>query len=195
MVQDLRKIWKTSEPEEIGKDPVRFLGMNVKKFQEGEKEVWYVTQEPYIQDLLAKYEDAERKIPITRDQAAMEPEEGSPALEKIRRCQKEVGELLWLVTRSRPDIMFAVARMGANITKAAFKGAGNGITSERILEKDSRRRTQVFSVDRGGRDSSLFGLVFCSRERRKPWKLHHHGQRGSAVLEIGSTVVDYCEHC
>lgn len=120
VVRDLRKMWRTSEPEEIGKDPVRFLGMNVKKFKGG-REVWYVTQEPYVQDLLAKYEDSERKIPITRDQAAMEPEEGSPALEKIRQCQKEVGELLWVVTRSRPDIMFAVARMGANVTKAATK--------------------------------------------------------------------------
>ena len=121
VVRELRKMWKTSEPEEIGKDPVRFLGMNVKKFKEGEKEVWYVTQEPYIQDLLGRYEDQVRKIPITRDQAAMEPEKGSPTLEEVRRCQKEVGEVLWVVTRSRPDLMYAVARMGANVTKAASK--------------------------------------------------------------------------
>ena len=121
VVEALRRMWKTSEPEEIGKDPTRFLGMNVKKFEEGGRDVWYVTQEPYVTDLLAKYDDQERRIPITRDQAAMEPEEGSPALEQVRRCQKEVGEILWVVTRSRPDLMFPVARMGANVTKSPIK--------------------------------------------------------------------------
>ena len=56
MVRDLRRMWRTWEREEIGKDPVRFLGMNVKKFKEEEaREVWYVTQE-----LLANYEHSER---------------------------------------------------------------------------------------------------------------------------------------
>ena len=124
VVAELRRMWRISEPEEIGKDPTRFLGMNVKTFEEEGREVWYVTQEPYIRDLLARYEDKEKKI------AAMEPEEGSPALEEARRCQKEVGEVLWLVTRFRPDLMYAVARMGANVTKAAT----------RVLEKASQVR-------------------------------------------------------
>ena len=121
VVQELRRMWRTSEPEEIGKDPTRFLGMNVKKFEEEGRDVWYVTQEPYVQDLLAKYEVQEKKVPITRDQSSMEADENPPGLEKVRRCQKEVGEILWVVTRSRPDLMFSVARMGANVTKASTK--------------------------------------------------------------------------
>ena len=87
VVAELRRMWRISEPEEIGKDPTRFLGMNVKKFEEEGREVWYVTQEPYIRDLLARYEGKEKKIPITRDQAAMEPEDGSPALEEVSKVQ------------------------------------------------------------------------------------------------------------
>ena len=52
--------------------------------------MWYVTQEPYVTDLLAKYDDQERRIPITRDQAAMEPEEGSPALEQVRDVRRRL---------------------------------------------------------------------------------------------------------
>ena len=44
-----------------------------------------------------------------------------PTVEKVRKCQKAAGEVLWLVTRTRPDIMFAVARMGANVTRATKK--------------------------------------------------------------------------
>ena len=71
---------------------------------------------------MSRYESEEtvreRRTPITRDQSIMEEDPETPALHQVRRCQKEVGELLWLVTRTRPDLMFSVARMGANVTKA-----------------------------------------------------------------------------
>ena len=35
----------------------------------------------------------------------------------MRRCQKVVGELLWLLTRTRPDLMYRIARLGSNVTK------------------------------------------------------------------------------
>ena len=33
-------------------------------------------------------------------------------------AQKEVGELLWLVTRTRPDLMYSVSRMGSMVLTA-----------------------------------------------------------------------------
>ncbi|CAL1129507.1 unnamed protein product [Cladocopium goreaui] len=114
--------WATSKPEYVGEHPVRFLGMEVKKERkaEDEREVWYVTQESYISDLLSKEHGLkERKIPISRDQSLMETTADPPTAEQIKQCQKEVGEALWLVTRTRPDLMFAVSRMGSNITKSA----------------------------------------------------------------------------
>ena len=55
-----------------------------------------------------------RKIPITRDhdfEIEEEEEKEAITVEAIRRAQKVVGELLWTVTRSRPDAMFAVAKV------------------------------------------------------------------------------------
>ena len=117
------KTWTTSKPEFVSEEAVRFLGMEVKKHPKGkdiEGEVWFVTQESYISDLLSKEEGLkEKKIPISRDQSIMEPTRDPPTPDQIKQCQKEVGEALWLVTRTRPDLMFPVSRMGSNITKAA----------------------------------------------------------------------------
>ena len=38
--------------------------------------------------------------------------------EEVRRAQKEVGELLWLATRTRPDIAFVTSRMSQQILTA-----------------------------------------------------------------------------
>eukprot|EP00435_Cladocopium_sp_Y103_P040556 s71_g11.t1 len=59
-----------------------------------------------------------KKIPLTKDQSLMEPSNVAPTVDQIRSCQKAVGEVLWLTTRARPDIMYAVSRMGSSSTKA-----------------------------------------------------------------------------
>ena len=86
---------------------------------------WFVTQDSYVRDLLERHDQEKdpkklrtRKVKITRDLTAMEEDPEPPSLKEVRQCQKEVGELLWLVTRTRPDIMFSIARMGAHVTKA-----------------------------------------------------------------------------
>jgi len=78
-----------------------------------------VTQQSYTTDMVQKETDPKaKKIPISRDQAKMEPSTEAPTTEMIRAAQKAVGEVLWLTTRARPDIMFTVARMGSSVTKA-----------------------------------------------------------------------------
>ena len=130
LLKEFQSIWVTSKPEWVSSSPVRFLGMEVTKEMDPEtqREVWLITQESYIKDLVRCQEEEkeeeevkEKKIPISRDQAAMEVDEEPPNIEKVRKCQKAVGEVLWLVTRTRPDIMFSVARMGANVTRATKK--------------------------------------------------------------------------
>ena len=81
---------------------------------------WSFNQQAYIRDLLGRYEDGEkvRKIPIIRDQAAMNHDVTPPSPEGVKSCQKVIGELLWLVTRTRPDLMFGVSRMGASVLKS-----------------------------------------------------------------------------
>ena len=41
-----------------------------------------------------------------------------PTPEGVKSCQKVIGELLWLVTRTRPDLMFGVSRTGASVLKS-----------------------------------------------------------------------------
>ena len=61
-----------------------------------------------------KFEELmKRRIPITRDQSTVEVEEEKKTMEDIKKSQKEVEELLWVVTRSRPGLMLAVSRMGS----------------------------------------------------------------------------------
>jgi hypothetical protein len=125
LLQQFQQTWTTSEAEWVSSSPVRFLGMEISKEKNEEtgREEWLITQESYIKDLIQRQEEEvkEKKIPISRDQASMEADSCPPTAEKVRKCQKAVGEVLWLVTRTRPDIMFTVARMGANVTRATKK--------------------------------------------------------------------------
>ena len=82
---------------------------------------WFITQESYIKDLLAHNEDRKihpRKIPITRAQSQAEKAEDGKTPESIRLAQKQVGEVLWVVTRTRPELMYATAIMGSLTLKS-----------------------------------------------------------------------------
>lgn len=116
-----QETWSTSNPQDVTSDPVRFLGMDVKKERSGDgRDVWLITQEAYIQDVANKMDPTpkEKRIPITKDQAMMIEDVKTPNIEGVRLCQKAVGEVLWLVSRSRPDVMFAASRMGSCVTKS-----------------------------------------------------------------------------
>ena len=121
---EIKRKWKTSEPEWVLDSPVRFLGLEVSKEKRGGEEVWFLTQRSYVLDMLRKEgeEIKKRKIPISRELAAelVDPEE-EVLSEEIRRAQKAVGELLWLLTRSRPDLMYVMARMCSQVTKCPRK--------------------------------------------------------------------------
>ena len=121
----LRKCWKTSEPEEVNRErPVRFLGMEVylEENEENGYEDWIVCQTAYVQDMLSKEEVKERKVPITKDQTAelLIPEE-NPEVSDIRKAQKAVRELLWTLTRTRPDLMFSMSRLCSQVLRAPKK--------------------------------------------------------------------------
>eukprot|EP00435_Cladocopium_sp_Y103_P015876 s5448_g3.t3 len=79
----------------------------------------------YVRDLLSQSEEEEvmePKIPITRDQAQLPEEEEEKTPELIRSAQQATGELLWLVTRTRMDLMYAVAKMGSCVVRAPDQG-------------------------------------------------------------------------
>ena len=113
MVETIQKEWDTSKPEWVKKEPVRFLGMEISRQKGG----WLATQKNYTKDLLRRNlgEDEtkwpKRKIPFTKEPPKDLPERPSP--DTVRTAQKIVGELLWLVTRTRPDLMYAVSRLSS----------------------------------------------------------------------------------
>ena len=116
----IRKKWETSEPDSVDL-PIRFLGMEISRTWNSETNRfdWYLTQESYIRDMLQKEETSKsRKVPISRDLSLTpEQDEEHRTAEQVKEAQKAVGEALWLVTRTRPDIMYATSKMGSSITK------------------------------------------------------------------------------
>ena len=121
-VQRIRKIWKTSEPEPVSNVPTRFLGMQIsKEFNvETGREEWFVSQQDYVKDLLQKEkkEVKEKKVPISKDLSSMPPEpEEERTAELVKQAQKDVGEILWVMTRTRPDVMFSTSRMGTMVLR------------------------------------------------------------------------------
>eukprot|EP00435_Cladocopium_sp_Y103_P014924 s11_g3.t1 len=117
----LQSKWTTSTPDRVSATPIHFLGTEITKHEVQGRDIWLLSQESYVRDLIAQggEEIKPRKIPITRDQSVLleELEEGITP-EKVKRAQKEMGELLWLVTRSRSELMFTVSKMGSATTKA-----------------------------------------------------------------------------
>ena len=106
VIKEIQATWTSSPPEWIGTEPVRFLGMEVSTFKdENNLEVWHVSQKSYIQELVGSDPKLKMKvIPITRDQCTPSVPSEPPTIDAVRLAQKEVGELLWVVTRTRPDL-------------------------------------------------------------------------------------------
>ena len=133
-VDEIKRRWEVSEPEKVedGK-PTRFLGMELSRDQHGQ---WRAAQEAYTNDLLIRNLGPDvdkwprRKIPMAREeeeQKAVEPDR-SPA--EVREAQRVVGELIWLVTRCRPDIMYVTSVMSTLTTRqpSAFASQAHGLS-------------------------------------------------------------------
>eukprot|EP00438_Fugacium_kawagutii_P027662 Skav216273 [mRNA] locus=scaffold8122:5963:7699:+ [translate_table: standard] len=114
VIREVRKRWETSNVEWINeKEGTRFLGAELWCDRSGS---WRATQANYIQELLKRNLKGERedwrkkKTPIPKE--AEDPhEEKEKTLEDTREAQRIVGELVWLVTRTRPDLMYAASRL------------------------------------------------------------------------------------
>ena len=97
-----------------------------------------MTQRSYIKELVEKNEEKvkERKIPVSRGQAHIEAPASPPTLDQVRGAQKCVGEVPWLLTRSRSDLLYGVSRMGSNVLKNPVKVMELGEQMKGYLRKD-----------------------------------------------------------
>ena len=98
-----------------------------------------------------------RRVLITKDQATIKVnEEGRKSVEGIKKAQKEVGELLWVVTRSRPGLMYAVSRMGSSITRNPQKVSEIADQTKGYLKG---RESESLCYEKKGEDEEL--LLEC----------------------------------
>ena len=119
------KVWETTEPEWVGHEKgTRFLGMELIRGLDG---TWSLHQGNYTLDLLRRNLGGDekhwggRQIPMSKELDAEDLLDGQPdenldqaeKLARVREAQRIVGELIWLVTRCRPDIMYAVSRLAS----------------------------------------------------------------------------------
>ena len=70
VMAQIRGLWTTSEPDEVGVTPIRFLGVEISKVFDAQKgrEIWYIGQQSFIKDLLTQDEDSnhQRSMSIGR---------------------------------------------------------------------------------------------------------------------------------
>ena len=119
--------WKCSALEFVNQNPVRYLGMELRSKIEGKFSFFHISQGGYIEDLLREYQEEDTppsKVPATRELMPQEfldenkeDHKGAPSEELTRLAQKAAGELLWLSTRTRPDLSFATSHVCSAATK------------------------------------------------------------------------------
>ena len=108
--------------------PIRFLGMEIHLGEEGKS--FEVSQKGFIKELLRSHEHKGTKSWSMgpRDLLLLTPEEEEELLQDnpapltdepvLRQAQRRVGELLWLMSRTRPDLQYVVALMASRATRS-----------------------------------------------------------------------------
>ena len=114
VIETVQREWATSAPEFLSKGKVKYLGMELYETSQG----FFASQEDYVEDRLkAKPERPKaQKVPTMKDMYPEAETSVDPTL--VRQAQQTVGELLWLSTRTRPEIAFSVSRCSQEIIRA-----------------------------------------------------------------------------
>ncbi|OLP89029.1 Copia protein [Symbiodinium microadriaticum] len=107
--------------------PIRFLGMELHKTVEGVE----IGQEGFVRELLRAHRHSgarslsqgpkETLILTDEEEQALvnaEPIDLTGLEADVKEAQKRVGELMWLMSRTRPDIQYVVALMASKITRS-----------------------------------------------------------------------------
>ena len=128
------KGWKTSDLAYATPEvPLRYLGMEIRALPEGEDHGFHINQAGYVADMLGK----DKVVPsvlvcskemVEEDVDEEEDEEGQEAQPGlVAEAQRIAGELLWVSTRTRPEISFAVGRMCSMVTKRPQQAVALGM--------------------------------------------------------------------
>eukprot|EP00434_Breviolum_minutum_P018336 symbB.v1.2.016177.t1/scaffold1227.1/size245474/4 len=105
-IEQIRSKWACSDPEQVNQHQnTRFCGYELR----WDGESLLLTQPSYTQDLVNKYGvTAREKDPCPKIVAG---EDEVYDAETLRRAQQITGELLWIQTRTRPELSYVVGAM------------------------------------------------------------------------------------
>lgn len=111
---------------------MRFCGFELSQQGKGIR----LSQEGYTRDLLERYQIEESDnisevapLPKLTD----EDMEGNPTPQDLRSAQSLLGELLWLSTKTRPDLSFSVGALGRMVHKNPKRVCELGMQTLRYL--------------------------------------------------------------
>ena len=154
---------------------VTFCGMELTRAPYG-----WVTQREYLLELLQRYGVVGGSTsPLPKWE---EPPEEKKKVEGIRRAHGITGALLWAVTRSRPDIAFAVLLMAQQSTKTPDRVYDMGIQvlrySSATLDLGLEYRLQE-GPSFGSEGQSVLQLY--ARMRAIPWEGRGLGSASSSL--------------
>ena len=114
LMEKIKGTWESSEESWFSEEPVRFCGVNISVTEKGIT----LDQMDYIKEIIDRNNVTGKSvIPMSKECSEPEAEIGITA-EEIQTGQRLVGELIWLVTRSRPDLAYVVSRMSSFVSKA-----------------------------------------------------------------------------
>ena len=141
--------WKTSEPKFLGEDgctSITYLGMVLELTKGG----LVAHQSNYTTDLLERFDDLMgggrgSDVPAVSEVTPSKPFD-------LKTLQAVNGALLWLATRTRPDIAFAVSKLASCIVSDPEEATSR---ARRLLQYLSR--TSDFGLDFGavGKDTDI----------------------------------------
>ena len=142
----IQRKWETSVPEFVKKgEKVRFCGMDISRTERG----YHLGQSSYTKELLSRYKDGGygSVIPIAKDMTEM-PEEPNILPHEVQAAQNSVGEVLWLITKTRPDLMFAQDVVGSD--ESAQVIIGDSSTGQEVPPEGHRYGPVVRPGDERG---------------------------------------------
>ena len=113
----LQSTWATSSVEwASSQDPVHFCGFEIKA--DGGGDGYHLSQQKYEQEIFVRWNVKESStFPNFKIMEEDFGEKGEKDARLIREAQAMAGSLLWLSTRSRPDLAMGVASISRLMTK------------------------------------------------------------------------------
>ena len=116
MLAAVANVWTISVPQYSNESGgFTFCGIQVEQTWAGLE----IHQQSYIQGLLDKYPEVKGSAsqPLLKEPDQTDAPVSERSLEKLRLGQKLVGEILWVSTRTRPDLAYPTSRLGQMLVK------------------------------------------------------------------------------